>query len=110
VVAGSNPVTPISFFSFEEQRLYRSETHDKDPSFPNMKFLDKIPYPMLLLLCVFLGLAPFFPEPHLWEKLKLLQTGHLTKPIDIFDLLYHSAPLLVLGLKLWRGNQKDSAP
>ena len=30
---------------------------------------------------VFLALAPFVPEPHLWEKFKMLRDGTLTRPI-----------------------------
>ena len=67
-----------------------------------MNWLDRIPLSAILLLALFLALAPFFPEPHLWEKLKMLQAGTLVKPIDIFDLVLHGAPLLVLVLKLLR--------
>ncbi len=67
-----------------------------------MKWLDSIPFILLAPLAVFLALAPFTPEPHLWEKLKMLQAGTLVKPIDIFDLFLHGAPLLVLVLKLLR--------
>lgn len=62
--------------------------------------LDKIPTFTLILICLTLGLAPFFPEPHVWEKLKMLAGGSLVKPIDMLDLLMHGAPWLVLGLKL----------
>ena len=65
-----------------------------------MKWLDKIPLAMLLPVAVFLALAPFSPEPHLWEKLKMLFEGRLVRPIDIFDLLMHGAPLVLLALKL----------
>ena len=51
-------------------------------------------------LALFLGLAPFAPEPHLWEKLKMLAGGTLSRPIDILDLLYHGVPVLLLALKL----------
>ena len=67
-----------------------------------MKWLDRIPLVVIALLAVVLGLAPFVPEPHLWEKLKMLATGTLTRPVDLFDLLWHSAPWLLLGLKLRR--------
>jgi len=63
-------------------------------------FLDKIPTPMLVIATVLLGLAPFVPEPHLWEKLKMLADGTLSKPIDIFDLFMHGTPLILLMLKL----------
>jgi hypothetical protein len=65
-----------------------------------MKWLDNIPYIMLVPLAIFLALAPFVPEPHLWEKLKMLFTGTLSRPIDIFDLFLHGTPLAVLLLKL----------
>ena len=48
--------------------------------------LDQIPIGFVVLACLTLGLAPFVPEPHLWEKLKMLGAGTLTKTIDIFDL------------------------
>ena len=65
-----------------------------------MKWLDRIPYIMLAPLAIFLALAPFAPEPHLWEKLKMLSTGTLSRPIDIFDLFLHGMPLVLLLLKL----------
>ena len=65
------------------------------------KLLSKIPLTLLVVLCLTLGLAPFVPEPHLWEKLKMLAAGELTEPIDIFDLLMHGAPWILLFLKLY---------
>jgi len=67
-----------------------------------MKWLDRIPLALLLPFAVFLALAPFAPEPHLWEKLKMLYAGVLVRPIDIFDLFLHGAPLVLLLLKLAR--------
>ncbi|MGB5177841.1 MAG: RND transporter [Gammaproteobacteria bacterium] len=64
-----------------------------------MKWLDRIPYMLLVPLAIFLALAPFSPEPHLWEKLKMLFAGTLLRPIDIFDLFLHGIPLLILLLK-----------
>jgi hypothetical protein len=64
------------------------------------RLLDALPYSVLIVVCLTLGLAPFFPEPHIWEKLKMLATGSLTRPIDILDLLMHAAPWLLLALKL----------
>jgi len=42
------------------------------------------------------------PEPHLWQKLKMLFAGTLTRPVDIFDLFLHGTPLVLLVLKLMR--------
>ncbi|MFN3577414.1 MAG: RND transporter [Tabrizicola sp.] len=67
-----------------------------------MAFLDQIPLSMLILAALTLGLAPFLPEPHIWEKLKMLAAGELVKPVDIFDLLLHAAPWLLLAAKLVR--------
>lgn len=67
-----------------------------------MKILDEIPIILLLVVCLTLGLAPFSPEPHIWEKLKMLFSGTLTQPVDIFDFVMHGAPWLLLGLKLLR--------
>ena len=67
-----------------------------------MSFLDRLPLSILLILALTLGLSPFFPEPHLWEKLKMLAAGTLARPLDIFDLLFHAAPWLLLLAKLAR--------
>jgi len=64
------------------------------------QILDQIPWSIVIIACLTLGLAPFVPEPHIWEKLKMLATGTLIKPIDIFDLLMHAAPFMVAALKL----------
>lgn len=67
-----------------------------------LKFLDLIPYPLLIILALFMLAAPFRPMPHVIEKLIMLKNGTLTKPIDIFDLVYHLIPTLLLALKLMR--------
>ena len=65
-----------------------------------MKWLDNVSLTLLLPVAVLLALLPFSPEPHLWEKLKMLAAGTLVRPIDIFDLLMHGAPLVLVALKL----------
>lgn len=67
-----------------------------------MKWLDEMPLGMLVLGAVMLGGAPFTPEPHLWEKLKMLAEGTLQRPIDIFDLLMHASVPLLLAVRLIR--------
>jgi hypothetical protein len=64
--------------------------------------LDKIPYSILIIISVVMILLPFYPMPHFLEKLIMLKNGTLKKPIDIFDLFYHSAPLILLIVKLIR--------
>ena len=44
-------------------------------------------YGVLILLVIVIGFAPFFPQPHIVEKLGMLFDGTLKKPIDIFDLI-----------------------
>lgn len=67
-----------------------------------MAFLDQIPLQYLILAALTLGLAPFVPEPHLVEKIRMLFQGTLTRPIDIFDLLLHALPWVLLALRLAR--------
>ena len=67
-----------------------------------MHWLDKTPLTALIIAALALGLAPFTPEPHLWQKLKMLTNGSLAQPIDIFDLVMHASLPLILIVKLWR--------
>ncbi|WP_420567433.1 RND transporter [Thalassovita sp.] len=64
-----------------------------------MRWLDSISWATVLLVCATLGLAPFVPEPHIWEKLKMLVAGDLVRPLDMFDLLFHGLPWLLAALK-----------
>lgn len=66
-----------------------------------MQWLDSIPYPTLIIICLTLGLAPFAP-PHVVEKLTMLANGELHKGIDIFDLLMHGMPWVLLIVKFVR--------
>jgi hypothetical protein len=63
-----------------------------------MEFIAKLPWGLLVLACLTLGLAPFTP-PHIWEKLQMLSKGQLVRPIDWFDLALHGAPWVLLILK-----------
>lgn len=65
--------------------------------------IQSMPISILVVLCLTLGLAPFVPEPHIWQKLKMLAAGELTRPLDIFDLLMHGLPFLLLALRLLVG-------
>ena len=69
-------------------------------------FIDRIPYTLLIVLAVFMLLAPFRPMPHVVEKLMMLKDGALHRPIDIFDLFYHLAPLIVLLMKLYKDRNR----
>lgn len=67
-----------------------------------LRLLDKLPLHIALILGLLLGFAPFVPEPHLVEKLRMLGQGALTRPLDILDLFYHAVPLALLLAKLAR--------
>ncbi|MEJ2212575.1 MAG: RND transporter [Gammaproteobacteria bacterium] len=67
-----------------------------------MAFIDRIDLRFLVIAALLLGLAPFVPEPHIWEKLKMLANGTLSRPIDIFDLFLHGIPWILLIIKLVR--------
>lgn len=67
-----------------------------------MNWLDKFPLLVLVALAAWMAVAPLTPEPHLIEKLRMLSQGSLTKPLDMFDLCLHAAPLVLLTVRLWR--------
>ncbi|MCP3670693.1 MAG: RND transporter [Gammaproteobacteria bacterium] len=67
-----------------------------------MQRLDGISLSALVFASLLLGLAPFQPEPHVWQKLKMLADGELSRPMDIFDLFMHGTPILLLMLRLLR--------
>lgn len=67
-----------------------------------LDFIDRIPWSLAIIAALTLGLAPFVPEPHIWEKLKMLVRGTLVRPIDVFDLLMHGVPWLLLMAKAAR--------
>ena len=52
---------------------------------------------IIILLCLTLGLAPFFPEPHILGKLKWLAgSANGMRPKDYFDVLLHGFPFVLL--------------
>ena len=54
-------------------------------------------WPMVILLCVTLGLAPFNPEPHILGKVRWIAGGaEGMKTVDWFDTLLHGIPWLLL--------------
>lgn len=58
-------------------------------------------YRVLIPLALILGFAPFYPQPHIVEKLRMLMDGTLKKPIDIFDLFWHAWPFALLIYKIF---------
>jgi hypothetical protein len=67
-----------------------------------MSLLDKVPWWLVIVAVATLGLAPLVPEPHIWEKLKMLAAGTLVRTLDIFDLVYHALPWMLAAGKLAR--------
>lgn len=67
-----------------------------------LRWLDRFPLGWLVAVAAWLAVAPVLPEPHLVEKWRMLLQGTLQRPLDIFDLVLHTLPLLLLGLRLWR--------
>lgn len=56
---------------------------------------------VIILLCLTLGLAPFFPEPHLWGKIRWILGGAKGMAImDWFDVLLHGFPYVLLLRKI----------
>lgn len=61
-------------------------------------WLQDLSWVIVIIACLTVGLAPFAP-PHIVEKLAMLGRGELKRPLDIFDLLFHAAPWLLLVAK-----------
>ncbi len=61
---------------------------------------DLLEYRFLIPLALLLGFAPFFPQPHIVEKIRMLANGTLRRPIDVFDLFWHAWPFALLAYKL----------
>ncbi|MFH4965094.1 hypothetical protein V8G69_08825 [Gaetbulibacter sp. M235] len=52
---------------------------------------------LVLLLCLTLGLAPFFPEPHIVGKIRWIAGGaNGMKLMDWFDTVLHGFPFILL--------------
>ncbi len=52
---------------------------------------------LVILLCLTLGLAPFFPEPHIVGKVKWILGGaNGMHAMDWFDTLLHGFPFILL--------------
>jgi hypothetical protein len=60
-----------------------------------MKILND--WKLIILLCLTLGLAPFFPEPHILGKIRWLAGGAAgMSAMDYFDVLLHGFPFILL--------------
>lgn len=60
-----------------------------------MEFINN--WKLIILLCLTLGLAPFFPEPHIWGKIRWIVGGANGMAfMDWFDVLLHGFPFILL--------------
>ncbi len=57
---------------------------------------------LALIASLTLGLAPFYPQPHVYKQIVNLIEGRLEQAMDIFDLAMHGAPWVVLLVMLVR--------
>lgn len=69
-----------------------------------MRLIRELPFSILIVVTVLMLGAPFVPEPHLVEKARMAMNGTLTRPIDLFDVVWHLLPaaLLIWKIVLWR--------
>lgn len=62
-----------------------------------MRFKPSDHVKLALILCITIGLTPYYPVPHSYEKLKwLLEGGNNMLMLDFFDLIFHNLPWLYL--------------
>lgn len=60
-----------------------------------MEFINN--WKLVILLCLVLGLAPFFPEPHIWGKIRWIAGGANGMALmDWFDVMFHGFPFILL--------------
>ena len=62
-------------------------------------WLDRMPWWLLVIAAVMLAIVPL-GESHFVQKWGMLFSGTLRRPLDWFDLVLHSAPLVLLLAKL----------
>lgn len=53
-----------------------------------------------ILVTLTLGLAPFFPEPHIWKQLVNIYTGTFHQSIEWFDLALHGVPWIWMVIEV----------
>ena len=67
-----------------------------------MKWIDKMSLFPLLAVTVLMASLPLQGSSHLFEKLEMLRLGVLSRPLDIFDLLMHGTPAVLLAIRVVR--------
>jgi len=69
------------------------------------KILDKLAYGPTVFLGLVFFMMPFYPEPHLVEKAKILMDGAVMEPRDWVDIVLHSTAGLVALTKFLRNRE-----
>jgi hypothetical protein len=64
-----------------------------------VSWLERTPWWLIVVAAVVLALTPL-GESHLAQKWRMLFAGTLRRPLDWFDLVFHTAPLLLLLAKV----------
>ena len=64
--------------------------------------IDKLPTFPTVVVGLWMGLAPFMPEPHLVQKFYMLINNEPFKLIDVFDVFMHGGIAAIAVLKVWR--------
>jgi len=78
-----------------------------------MKFKSSDHIKLGIMLCLTIGLTPYFPVPHSYEKLKwLMEGGNGMEMLDYFDLVFHNLPwaYLIISTVVWfkKKRQKET--
>ena len=71
-----------------------------------LSYLDNISYQSLFIALALLGLLPLCQCLTPLKKIILLSKGELVKPIDIFDLIFHLSPVILITLKFYYSNKR----
>ena len=75
-----------------------------------MRLIDSIPFWVFAVAGVMMAIAPVYPMPHLAQKVLMLLDGTLVRPVDIFDLCWHSLfPILLLVKSVRMGMQQKAS-
>jgi len=61
-------------------------------------WLATMPWWLLIAVALLMAVVPL-GESHLLQKWRMLFSGTLRKPLDWFDLLFHTAPLMLILMK-----------
>ena len=71
------------------------------------KLLNRISLQTLIVLAIFLAVAPVLPAPHLWQKITGLLAGEWNGLMDFVDIAFHVSPSILLYLKIRGGRKQD---